>query len=151
MLKLLSERRLKIDNLVAKVHGPKQSSKVDVHYVFSPENKKGLAAGFMGPGWTTFCFENDIEESCQLLFQWMGSTPEDDFNFTVKVFNKDGIALHGETKHHCSRTNHQHRKRRPHYKKQFEYHVLETHSLVFTYLLLIWLILLIMLDLSVIT
>ena len=92
-----------------------------------------------------------LRKAANCLFQWMGSTPKDDFNFTVKVFNKDGIALHGETKHHCSRTNHQHRKRRPHYKKQFEYHVLQTHSLVFTYPLLIQLILLIILDLSVIT
>ncbi|MFS7895751.1 hypothetical protein Hanom_Chr00s003348g01712101 [Helianthus anomalus] len=66
-------------------------------------------------GWTTFCFENDIEESCQLLFQWMGNTPEDHFN--------------GGTKHHYSHSNHRHRKKRPHYKKQFEYHIIETHNL----------------------
>ncbi|KAM0005396.1 hypothetical protein Hdeb2414_s0212g00835241 [Helianthus debilis subsp. tardiflorus] len=64
LLWLLSDRRLKIDNLLAKVHGPKQSSKVDVCYVFQPENPKGLASGFMGSGWTTFCFEED----CQLFF-----------------------------------------------------------------------------------
>ncbi|MFS7938339.1 putative transcription factor B3-Domain family [Helianthus anomalus] len=75
LLWLLSKRWLKIDNLHAKVHGPKQSSKVDVCYDFTPENQKGLVGGFMGSVWTTFCFENDIEEGCQLLFQWIGSTP----------------------------------------------------------------------------
>ncbi|KAJ0535292.1 hypothetical protein HanIR_Chr09g0429111 [Helianthus annuus] len=79
LLWLLSDRQLKIDHLLAKVHGPKQSSTVDVCYVFTPENPKGLAAGFMGSGWTTFCFENEIEEGCQSLFQWMGSTPADHF------------------------------------------------------------------------
>ncbi|KAM0024168.1 putative transcription factor B3-Domain family [Helianthus debilis subsp. tardiflorus] len=83
----------------------------------------------MGSGWTTFCFENDIEEGCQLSFQWMRSTPEDHFNFTVKIFNKDRIGLHVGTTHHCSRSNHRHHKRRPHYKKQFEYHVIRTHNL----------------------
>ncbi|KAM0011871.1 hypothetical protein Hdeb2414_s0058g00758891 [Helianthus debilis subsp. tardiflorus] len=117
LLWLLSGRRLKIDNLVEKVHGPKQSYKVAVCYVFPPENEKGLAAGFMGLGWTTICFENDIEEHCQLLFQWMGSTPEDHFNFTFKIFNQDRIGLHVGTTHHCSRSNHRHRKRHPHYKK----------------------------------
>ncbi|MFS7936059.1 putative DNA-binding pseudobarrel domain superfamily [Helianthus anomalus] len=112
LLWLLSERRLKIDNLVAKVHGPKQSCKVDVYYVFPPENEKGLAAGFMGSGWTTFCFENDIEERCQLLFQWKRSTPVDHFNFTVKIFNKDRIGLHMGTTRHCSCSNHRHRKGR---------------------------------------
>ncbi|MFS7963294.1 putative DNA-binding pseudobarrel domain superfamily [Helianthus anomalus] len=121
--------RLKIDNLVAKVHVPKHSSKVDVYYIFTPENLKRLAVGFMGSGWTTFCFENDIEESCQLFFQWMGCTPEDHFNFTVKIFNKDEIGLHMGTKHHCCRSNHQYHKRHPHYKKQFEYHVIRTHNL----------------------
>ncbi|MFS7918149.1 hypothetical protein Hanom_Chr03g00197441 [Helianthus anomalus] len=62
LLWLLSERRLKIENLHAKVHGPKQSSKVDVCYDFTPKNQKGLAGGFMGSRWTTFCFKNDIEE-----------------------------------------------------------------------------------------
>ncbi|MFS7995627.1 hypothetical protein Hanom_Chr12g01120151 [Helianthus anomalus] len=135
LLWLFSERRLKIDNLVAKVHEPKQSCKVDVCYVFPIENEKGLAVGFMGSGWTTICFENDIEENCQLLFQWMGSTPEDHFNFTVKIFNKDGIGLHVGTTHHCSCSNHRHRKRRPRYKKQFEYHVIRRHSLFLVQLL----------------
>ncbi|KAM0052703.1 hypothetical protein Hdeb2414_s0007g00251461 [Helianthus debilis subsp. tardiflorus] len=119
---LLSERRLKIDHLVAKVHKPKQSSKVDVCYVFPPENEKGLAAGFMGSGWTTFCFENHIEEGCQLLFQWMVSTPADHFNFN-NIFNKNRVGLQVTPEHHCSRTNHRHGKRRPTYKKQVENHV----------------------------
>ncbi|MFS7903730.1 hypothetical protein Hanom_Chr01g00027441 [Helianthus anomalus] len=117
LLWLLSERWLKIDHLVAKVHGPKQSSKVDVCYVFPPKNEKGLAVGFMGSEWTTFCFENDIEEGYQLLFQWMGSTPADHFNSNVNIFNKNGVGLQVTPEHHCSRTSHRHSKRRPTYKK----------------------------------
>ncbi|KAJ0477692.1 hypothetical protein HanRHA438_Chr13g0609631 [Helianthus annuus] len=132
LLWLLFERRLKIDNLLAKVHGPKQSSKVDVCYDFPPENQKGLAAGFMGSGLTTFCFENGIEEGFQLLFQWMGSTPADHFNFNVNIFNKNGVGLQVTPEHQCSRTNHQHSKRRPTYKKKVEYHVTKTNYLVFT-------------------
>ncbi|MFS8020154.1 putative DNA-binding pseudobarrel domain superfamily [Helianthus anomalus] len=108
-------RRLKVENLVAKVHGPKQSCKFDVCYAFPPENEKEMAAGFMRSGWTTFCFENDIEENNQLLFQWIRSNLEDHFNFTVKIFNKDEIGLHVGAKHHYSHSNHRHRKRRPHY------------------------------------
>ncbi|KAJ0945486.1 putative transcription factor B3-Domain family [Helianthus annuus] len=132
LLWLLPERRLKIENLHAKVHGPKQSSKVDVCYDFTPENQKGLAGGFMGSGWTTFCFENDIEEGCQLLFQWMGSTPEEHFNFNVNIFNKNGVGLQVTAEHQCSCTNHHHNKRRPSYKKKVEYHVTKTNYMVFT-------------------
>ncbi|MFS8020149.1 putative DNA-binding pseudobarrel domain superfamily [Helianthus anomalus] len=100
LLWLLSDRRLKVENLLAKVHGPKQSCKFDVCYAFPPENEKELGAGFMRSGWATFCFENDIEENSQLLFQWMGSNLEDHFNFNVKIFNKDEIGLHVGAKHH---------------------------------------------------
>ncbi|XP_035838934.1 uncharacterized protein LOC110905804 [Helianthus annuus] len=129
LLWLLSERRLKIDNLFAKVHGPTQSCKVDVCYAFPPGNEKGLAVGFMGSGWTTFCVENDIEEDYQLLLQWMGSTPQEHFNFNVLIFNKDGIGLHAATTHQCNRTKHRHHNSRPNYQKQFEHHAIETHML----------------------
>ncbi|KAF5784080.1 putative DNA-binding pseudobarrel domain superfamily [Helianthus annuus] len=129
LLWLLLDRQLKIDHLLAKVHGPKQSSKVDVCYVFTTENPKSLAAGFMGSGWTTFCFENDIEEGCQLLFQWMGSTPVDHFNFNVNIFNKNGVGLQVTAEHQCTRSNHRHNKRRPTYKKQIQYHVTKKNYL----------------------